>query len=278
MTRVVTAFLTAVCLSIGFTLAARAQDLSSVVGILATFDLVLSGIVPADDPLEDPATSDVSTTSHILTTEEHSHLPKGTKYKLFGTAKDDLDPENGFNELISFDTTNPATVAGAFRKLGKHAKIHMFDNQVELRYLFVGRSCGGGSPRIQFGIDGDGDGKFNQFPGGPDQNAFGYIGDKPFGGGQKPDIWTYEDMTNAVAKWDLSQFGGSMTTPWDTMETFFNTLFPNHRVLNAVLVDDSHGFVITNQGCGYFDLVSTGKRTLTDHTDTTHGGTDPNNC
>jgi hypothetical protein len=211
-------------------------------------DLELMGIVPPDDPADDPPTSDAAANADVLTTEEHSHLPKGTKYKLFGTAMDDVDPENSFNELISFDTTDPSAIAGAFRKLGKHAKIHMFDDQVELKYYFVGRTCGGGSPRIQLGIDGDGDGKFNQFPGGPDQNAFGYIGDMPFGGGCAAGMWVYEDMTNAVPKWDLSQFGGGMTTSWDAMEVFINTLHPNHRVLNAVLVDDSAGFFAPGRG------------------------------
>lgn len=156
----------------------------------------------------------------------------------------------------------------------------MLDNQVQLNYFFVGRTCDGGSPRIQLGIDDDDDGKFNQFRGGPDQNAFGYIGDKPFGGGCLMDIWIFEDMTNDVGKWDLTQFAApcGFLCSWDLIETFLNTFHSNHRVLNANLVGDSASFFAGGQGCGYFDFVSTGKRTLTDHTDTTHGGKEPNNC
>jgi hypothetical protein len=239
-------------------------------GVLATLDVLT--LIPADDPiLADPANND-------QVTNDPPHLPPGGKFKLFGTAKDDIDPENAFNEVISFDTKDPFTIAGAFKLFGCCVKIDMLDNQVEVKYHYVGRTCGGGSTRIQLGIDGNGDGKFNQFPLGPDQNAFGYLGDKPFGGGCAAGMWVYEDMTNAAAKWDLSQFGGSMTTPWDVMEIFINMLHPNHRVLNEVLVDDSHGFFALDQGCAYFDLVSAGARTLTGHDDTNDNPTAANTC
>lgn len=133
----------------------------------------------------------------------------------------------------------------------------MLDDQVELKYYYVGRSCGGSGTRFQLGISGDGDRAFTQVPGGPDQNAFGYVGDKPFGGGCLPNMWVYEDMTNNVAKWDLSQWtvwgaaafcgGNAMICNWTQMETFFNTVFPDHQVLNTTLIDDSHSFVLTNR-------------------------------
>jgi hypothetical protein len=233
----------------------------------ATFDFTT--LLPADDP----AMSDFQATS-----TDPKKLPKGSKYKLFGTAKDDVDPENSFNEVISFDTTDPNAVAGATRRLGDHIKIDQLDNQVELKYYFVGRTCGAGSPRIQLAIDGNGDGKFNQFTGGPDQNAFGYLGDAAFGGGCLPNQWVFEDMTDSAPKWDLSQFGGGMTNSWDSMETFLNTTFPNHRVRSATLVDDSASFFVAGQGCAYFDLVSTGPRTLTGNEDTSDGGKETNNC
>ena len=117
----------------------------------------------------------------------------------------------------------------------------------------------------------------------------GYIGDKPFGGGCLPNQWVYEDMTNSVPKWDLSQWttygagafctgANAMTCTWTQMETFFSTVFPNHRVLNALLVDDSGSFFTADQGCAYFDLVSTGGRTLSDWDDTSDGGKQPNGC
>jgi len=214
------------------------------------------------------------------------NMPKFGNYKLFGTAKDDRDPRtdvvppNPFNEVISFDTTDPNAIAGAFRKFGDHVKVGMLTDQLELKYFFHGRTCGAGSPRIQLGISGDGDAQFNQFPFGPDQNAFGYLGDKPFGGGCLPDQWFFEDMTNNVPKWDLSQFHApcNQTCMWAEVVAFFNTTFPNHRVLNAVLVDDSGSFFLAGRGCAYFDLVSTGRLTLTGHEETSGGGQQPNGC
>src|SRR5205807_4958151 len=122
-------------------------------------------------------------------------------------------------------------------------------NQVELKYYFAGtKKCGGGSPRIQLGISGDGDGTFNQFPGGPDQNAFGYLSDSngfqtgcPFVPNNQ---WAHEDMTNSAPKRDLIQWnttygsgafctgGNPFLCTWAQMVTFFNTRLPNHRVLN----------------------------------------------
>jgi hypothetical protein len=272
---VLTAFLTLV-----LTWAVGAQTLGSVLGLLATLDL--STLVPADDPaLTDPAANESAHNSP-------PQLPMGGTYFLFGTAKDDLDPQNAFNEVISFDTTDPAAIAGAFRKLGQHVKIGMLTNQVELQYHFVGRTCGGSSPRVQLGISGDGDPTFNQFPGGPDQNAFGYVGDKFFGGGCVPGLWVYEDMTNLNQKWDLSQWtsygaglycgGNAMTCNWTQMVTFFNTEFPNHSVLNVNLVDDAASFFVAGRGCAYFDLFNTGARTITGHADTGGGGNAPNSC
>jgi len=269
-----------VFLSLALTWSVGAQSLSSVLGLLATLDL--STLVPPDDPaLSDPAANESATT-------DPPHLPKGGTYFLFGTAKNDVDPQNQFNEVISFDTTDPNAIAGAFRRLGDNVQVGMLTNQVELKYYLVGRTCGGGSPRIQLGISGDGNGTFNQFAGGPDQNAFGYLGNVAFGGGCVPGQWVHEDMTNNAPKWDLSQWtpygagafcgGNAMICTWSQMVTFFNTVFPNHRVLNANLVDDAGGFFVAGRGCAYFDLVTTGARTLNDHTDTSGGGKQPNSC
>lgn len=277
--RLLVGLLVGICLDLGVTWIAGAQDLSHTLGPLATLDV--STLIPVNDPvLTDP-------TANEPATNDPAHLPPGGKFFLFGAAKDDLDPENSFNEVISFDTTDPAAFAGAAKLFGDKVKVPMLDDQVEVKYYYVGRTCGGGSTRIQLGISGDGDPQFNQFPGGPDQNAFGYIGDKPFGGVCLPNMWVYEDMTNTVPKWDLSQWapasdafcgGNSMTCTWQQMELFFTTMFPNHRVLNEVLIDDSGSFFAADKGCGYFDLVSAGARTLIRHDDASNSGSQPNNC
>ncbi len=254
-------------------------DVPNPLGLLATLDVMT--LIPADDPaMTDAGVSESSTYSP-------PHLSRGGPFKLFGSAKRDVDPENPFNEVISFDTTcvvggtpDCPVIAGAVRRFGGHTKINMLDDQVELKYFFVGRTCAGDGPRIQLGIDTDGNGTFNG-------NAFGHLGDKPFGGGCAMNIWVYEDMTNIIQKWDLSKFPGSgafcvggnaMICSWNEMENFFNTAHPNHQVLNAVLVDDAGGFAPTSRGCAYFDLVSAGSRTLTDHREASGNGDQPNNC
>jgi hypothetical protein len=237
-------------------------------GVLASLDVTT--LIPADDPaLTDPAANESATA-------DPPHLPKGGKYKLFGTAKDDLDPQNAFNEVISFDTTDPNAIAGAYRKLGDHVQLGMLTNQVELKYYLVGRTCGGGSPRIQLGLDLNGDGKF-------DINAFGYLGDMAFGGGCVMNKWVYEDMTDSAPKWETSQLPvtdpcRSFTDTWSLMVSCITAEYPNHRVVNAVLVDDSGSFFVGDRGCAYFDLVSTGGRTLTGWDDTSDGGKQTNNC
>jgi len=275
MIRFPIAIATAVVFSAAASWVASAQSLSGLLGPLATLDVAT--LVPPDDPATDPAVTESTTTNP-------PNMPKFGNYKLFGTAKDDRDPRadlpNLFNEVISFDTTDPNAIAGAFRKFGDHVNVGMLTDQLELKYFFRGRTCGGGSPRFQLGISGDGDAQFNQVPFGPDQNAFGYLGDKPFGGACVTEQWIFEDMTNNVPKWDLSQFHApcNQTCTWSEVVAFFNAVFPNHRVLNAVLVDDAGGFFLAGRGCAYFDLVSTGRLTLAGHEETSDGGQQPNGC
>ena len=249
---------------------APALGSAGVLGLLGGIDV--STLFAADDPAVSSAAANQSSS------RTPPRLAVGGQWALFGTAKRDVDPENEFNELISFDTTTGA-VAGAFKKFGSHVQVDMLDDQVELKYYFVGRTCAGDGPRIQLGIDSDGDGDF-------DGNAFGHLGNTPFGGGCPAGLWVYEDMTNPVKKWDLSQFPGSaafcggnpMICSWQDMETFFTTAHPDHDVLNEVLVDDAGGFAPTSRGCGYFDVVSGGLEALTRHGDTTADGSGTNNC
>lgn len=245
----------------------------TVIGDLHTIDPMT--LFSANDPvMTDPGGSDPSTTA---SDPPPPHLSKGTTWALFGHAKDDLDPQNAFNEVISFDTrftSDPGNdVAGVFRKFGPHVKIEQLTDQVQLKYFLHGRTCGAGSPRIQLGIDTDGDGKF-------DANAFGYVGGPAFGGGCPMDVWTYQDLTMGN-QWDLSKFPGC--TPygntWTQMEACFNTFYPNYQVVNAVLVDDGvPSGNATGAGCAYFDQVTAGRDTLDEWDDTSNGDNLPNNC
>jgi hypothetical protein len=256
------------------------------IGNLVLGTLGLTTFIPAGDPFfTDPANTEPATTAP-------PYLPRGGLYRLFGTAQNGVDPQNPFNEVMKFDTTAGA-IAGAARILGDHVQVAMLTNQIELKYYLAGsKHCSGGSPRVQLAISGDGDGNFNQYPGGPDQNAFGYLSDSD--GFQTTacagdsNHWVHEDMTDNHPKWGLDQWVasgrppvcalGAMNCTWQEVVNYFQTEWPNHRVINAVLVDDSSGFSPTDAGCAYYDLVNTGTRTYTNHEDASGSGTAPNSC
>lgn len=250
----------------------------------ALANLNVTALIPASDvALTDPAVN-------VPATNDPPHLPPGGKFKLIGSAKDDIDPLNPFNEVISTDPVLlPAaqqtpdcapfcnTFGDAYKKFGDNVKIGMLTNMLGVKYYFPARTCSGGAPRIQLGIDGNGDGKFNQYPGGPDQNAFGYVGHSGFGAGCLTGVWDYVDLTdNVPARWDLSQFGLGYHS-WSSAVTTLTAAYPNHRVLNGILVDDA-GWDPAASGCAYYDLVTIGARTLETHDDTSSNPNAPNTC
>ncbi|TMK70394.1 MAG: hypothetical protein E6G50_09005, partial [Actinobacteria bacterium] len=148
--------------------------------------------------LDDPTGTDYQATA-----SDPSKMPPGSKYKLFGTAKDDTDPQNPYNEVISFDTTDPTAVAGAYRKLGDHVQIDQLTDMIELKYLFVGRSCDGGSPRVTLLVDANGDGKFVQEPNGPDFAIHGHL-NPPATSACPAGQWRYEDLTDSGNRWEVT--------------------------------------------------------------------------
>ena len=191
----------------------------------------------------------------------------GHKFELLLAMMDDHDPQNLTNDVISVLTTTayPAGAGVAFRNTPPGFKIAALDHQINLKYYFPMRSCGGGSPRVQIGIDRDGDGSF-------DANAFGYVGHAPFGTGCITGEWDIIDMTDNIGRWDLSQLGGGMTMTWDQAEAFVTTTYPNHRVISGSLVDDSCSFAPTSCGQAYYDLFTFENRTLENDQDTVKNG------
>jgi len=232
------------------TRAARAQ-LGSVPGWLG--QLVLS-------------TTDLAALSNPVSTQEE--LPGvGHKFELLYAMDDDQDPQNATNDVISVLTTTayPAGIGVAFRNTPPGFKIAALTNQLQLKYYFPGRSCGGGSPRIQIAIDTDGNGTSNG-------NAFGYVGHTGFGGGCVTGVWDYVDMTDNVPfRWDLTQFGLGYHS-WPTAVAAMTTAFPNHKVLSGSLVDDSCSFASTSCGRAYYDLFTFENRTLEQDEDTVKNG------
>ena len=226
------------------------------------------------------------TADPTLTAPEAQGL--GLKFELLFSMMNDHDPQNPDNDTISVLTTagtfeNPGAIGAAVRNMLPKAKIETLTNMVNIKYFFVSpRTCDGDSPRIQLLIDpGDGTGP---------HNAFGHIGDKPFGGGCAMDIWVYEDMTNSVPKWDLSQFAGSgpfctasnpMLCTWQQVVAFFDTVHPNHQVLSGGVFDDSCSvslsftppFAPLSCGKAFYDLFTVENRTLENRQDTVQGPT-----
>jgi hypothetical protein len=189
----------------------------------------------------------------------------GHKFQLLYAMQDDQDPQNLTNDVISVLTTTlyPAGIGVAVRNTPPGFKINALTNQLQLKYYFPTRSCGGGSPRIELAIDTDGDGQ-------PNGNAFGYVGHTGFGGGCVTGVWDFVDMTDAVPfRWDLTQFGLGYHS-WQTAVAAMNTAFPNHRVLAGSLVDDSCGFAPSSCGKAYYDLLTIENRTLENRQDTVH--------
>lgn len=226
------------------------------------------------------------TADPTLTAPEAQGL--GLKFELMFSMMNDQDPQNPDNDTISVVTTAgtfamPGAIGVAVRNMLPNAKIETLTNMLSLKYFFVSpRTCEGDSPRIQLFIN-PGDGT-------QPHNAFGHIGDKPFGGGCLPDMWVYEDMTDAVPKWDLSQFAGSnafctagnsMTCTWQQVVAFFDTVYPNHVVLSGGIYDDSCSvslsfspqFAPLSCGKAYYDLLTVENRTLENRQDTVQGPT-----
>lgn len=239
--------------------------------------LVIATLMPgqarADDPIPEwvgkllNLTTDFVTLSDPASTQEE--LPGlGHKFQLLFAMQDDDDPQNLTNDVISVVTTPliPAGIGVAFRRLPPGIKIAALDHQMNLKYFFPTRSCAGGSPRIQVGIDTDGDGDF-------DANAFGYVGHAPFGAGCITGEWDVIDMTDNIGRWDLTQmFPGLFTLTWDQAEALVMTTFPNHRVISGSLVDDSCSFAPTACGQAFYDLLTVENRTLEGDQDTVKDG------
>lgn len=199
-------------------------------------------------------------------------------FLLGGNATHAADPQNPSNHVIRIDTLAPPFYGTVSRKL--NARIHQLDNMLEFKSYFENRSCGGGSPRIQLAIDLDGDGA-------ADGNAFGHV--RPPFTGCPPDTWQYDDVTDALPRWDVSQLVAdgfptldqlcpampllplvpgvvcpiqthSGYIPWDVFELVLKTLFPYHTVCSGALVDDS-GWMAGAAGTAYYDVISLGRMT-----------------
>jgi hypothetical protein len=205
---------------------------------------------------------------------------EGSLFGLFGTAQDDVDNENRRNEVISVDTSE-GVPGGLNRIPADMIRVKYLDHQLEFKYFFRDRSCGGGSPREVVVIDVDGQGTDR------DLVLDGHVGLPPSFTGCPAGSWQFQDLTDDLPRWDVraltpgSQPEGTQPNvyiPWDAAEAAVTAAFPNHKVILLRLVDDS-GWFPPAAGCAYYELVSLGARTMTDWADTLgHFPRMPNTC
>jgi hypothetical protein len=220
----------------------------------------------------------------MAATAVQAGVPRGeTGFLLGGNAQNALDPENPDNEVIRIDTLSPPLYGTVSRALG--VRIAQLDNMLEFKSYFQDRSCGGGSPRIQLAIDLDGDGV-------ADGNAFGYTA-PPFAG-CPPNRWQFDDLTDELPRWDVSQLLAvglpaiptctglptdsplcpfqthSGYVPWRVFEALLMAV-PTHRVCSGALVDDS-GWMPAAAGVAYYDIISIGRATWEDWEDSVGRG------
>jgi hypothetical protein len=122
------------------------------------------------------------------------------------------------------------------------------------------RTCGGGSPRITLLVDSDGDGNTNFA-------AHGHV-NPPLLAACVVNTWKYEDLTDALNRWEVT--GASVPgitpnvyMPWKQFATIIATVFPAHKVRAAFLLD-GEACSFSPLGCGkaYFDLITIENRTL----------------
>lgn len=198
----------------------------------------------------------------------------GSNFKIFGDAHLTRDPENPTNVVLQVNSDADFNAAGVYRKL-HNVQLWQLDHQLNFRYAFVApHSCGGGSPRVILLIDADGNGKFETPPDGPDFALNGQV-TPPFAGcptsvptandgGAHPStlVWRFEDLTDELTRWEITPGGATSTVPgfppypgpnWDLAEQVVSAAFPNHRVLEAIFLED---FNNTPPGTAYYDLIT----------------------
>ena len=178
------------------------------------------------------------------------------KFRLYGTAADVVDPQNPDNEAVLFDTTSGEPVL-MFRTMNE--LVVELDNQLEFKYYMQNRNCGAGSPRITLGVDDDEKDKTADF------FLHGHV--QPDFACPNQNTWVYQDLTDNAPRWETT--GPAPTplpafaNPWDTVETAFGGM----TVVFGLLVEDSQVFKADNRGHAYYDLVTIGNHTYTDHSD-----------
>ena len=189
---------------------------------------------------------------------------QGQQFHYVGPATDAVDPQNSGadNDVARFDTTSGAPVAMA-RKMKE--RVRDLDNQLEFKYFMQNRNCGAGSPRIDLGLDTNGDGSADAFLEGHVQPNFVC---------PNQNEWVFQDLTDQLPRWasrGLTGGPGNTFVPWETLEQTFGDV----PVVFGQLVEDSQAFKPDNRGIAFYDSVQLGNQDFEDHNDSANSGSAP---
>lgn len=249
-----------------------------VINALGTFLIVPAIIFTAgacSDKAGDRTPTGVSTLGvpvGVAADQSFENEGSGSNFKIFGDARLTHDPENPTNVVLQVNSDAQFNAAGASRRL-HNVQLWQLDHQLNFKYAFVAsHSCGGGSPRLILLIDADGNREFEQFPNGPDFALNGHANPPSTtgcptsvptanNGGPSPStlLWRFEDLTDELPRWEVTPgnavpgFPGFPGPNWDALEQLISTVFPNHRVLQAIFLED---FNNTPPGTAYYDLIT----------------------
>lgn len=202
-------------------------------------------------------------------------------FRLDGTAQKAQDPENPANDVIKIDSTLApgqcvaptylnCPVGTVSRRL--NVQVAALDHQLEFKsYFQAPKTCSAGIPRMTLLVDADGDGDFQQFPASPDFAAHGHVNPPTFAG-CLPNIWRYDDFTDALGRWEVTPatafptIGNFPYDPWDAFEAAVTTSFPQHRVCSGFLIDANEASA-GQTGVAFYDVITIGNATYANHRD-----------
>ncbi|MDQ6769419.1 MAG: hypothetical protein M3Z54_05485 [Gemmatimonadota bacterium] len=254
------------------------MKVTTALGTLVVVPAIICAAAGCSDKSRDSSPTAVTATGvPVGLAAERSSDNEGSSsnFKIFGNAHLTRDPENPANVVLQVNTDAAFNAAGAYRKL-HNVQLWQLDHQLNFKYAFVApHSCGGGSPRIILLIDANGDGRFDQAPNGPDFALNGHVNPPAFAGcptsfptanngGPNPStlLWRFEDLTDELTRWEITPGSVVPNIPgfppypgpnWDLLEQVISTAYPNHRVLEAIFLED---FNPTTPGTAYYDLIT----------------------
>lgn len=172
-------------------------------------------------------------------------------------------PDDATNEVVAIDNS---TTFGVIERDVLLDSLAPLDGRLSVSYFFEApKTCDGGSPRVVLAVDADADGLFDEdAPVAPDGWAYGRLADD---GTCPAGSWETVDLTDATGRWSLGAFGGGAFETWDAMVALLEADHPGYRIVEVELVEDTGTTPGVSPGVTYYDDVTFGDRTLSNHAD-----------